>query len=407
MTHLVIEGLQLLERRSRAHLDAHVVLAVHVPRARVALHVAVTRLRQHRAFPERRRQRRERDRLVERLGGFRHAHRVVLLRDERGVDVELAHARIGLEDVVGGIPLLGPHVAEQVRRDRLARRHLVLAVLGREPAARVALQVLVERLDLLVEACSFPGEVVSGHVVTRAPHRAQVLVTQRARAFVRQIGEADVVGAQPAGLVVPALPGVEQLVVVAAFLEHGLQLHFVAAVLAAVLAVPGLAVLRFHARHDRRELGALRGIVGRRGRHALTQQVDGAARCSAHRLAVELLRLLDRLAESCQESLVGSRAEPLRVDRDVGRLRPAGGIELAVDVGELPVEPGDELVAGLGGCVAHWRDSAQRDGNGCGEVRRRRRNAGAMQRGTVRFGDMAVSGKGRRTQSRPTFVSTR
>ncbi len=206
----------------------------------------------------------------------------------------------------------------------------------------------------------------------------------------------------------PALPGIEQLVVVAALLEHRLQLHFVATVLAAVLAVLGLAVLRFHARHDRRQFGALRGVVGRRRGHALsaTGRWCGAMPAT-HRLAVELLRLLDRLAERGQEALVGAGAQQLRVDRDVGGLRPAGGVQFEGDVREFLVEPGDELVAGFGRCRAQGRDRAQRDGDGRGEARTQANGSGGTRGGASSRTWRSPEVEWARTQSRPTFVSTR
>ena len=57
-----VEGfleLPILGRALRAHLDAHVVHVVDVPGARVADHLAVARLQDHRPLPERRRQRGE------------------------------------------------------------------------------------------------------------------------------------------------------------------------------------------------------------------------------------------------------------------------------------------------------------------------------------------------------------
>ena len=314
----------------------------------MALHVAIPRLRQHRAFPERRRQRGEGDRLVEGLRGLGHLHRVIALLHQRRVDVEVTHARIRLEQVVHGVPLLSPHVAEQVRRDRLAGRHLVRAVLLREPAARVAVQLLVERLDLLVETRGLLGEVVRRHVVVRAPHGTQVLVAERACALVRQLGEAHVIGAQRPRRVVPTLPCLEQLVVVAALLEYGLELHLVAAGFRSLRAVLGRAVLRVHPRDQTGELGALLRIIGRRGGHAELQQLDRALRGRTHRLAFELLRLCDGIAERCEVPFVGLRGEELCVHGDVRGLRPAGGVDLEREVGELLVESRDELVGALG-----------------------------------------------------------
>ena len=89
VAELVIHRHQVFLRRLDALLDAHVVLAVHVPCAGVALHVAVARLREQRALPESLRQFREAERDVEALSRLRDAHRIVFLLLQRAGHVEV------------------------------------------------------------------------------------------------------------------------------------------------------------------------------------------------------------------------------------------------------------------------------------------------------------------------------
>jgi hypothetical protein len=210
-------------------------------------------------------------------------------------------------------------------------------------------QLLVERLHLAPEARRLLGEVVGRHVVSGAPHGAEVLVAQLASAFVRERDVAHVVLADRARRLVPALPGVEQLVVVATGGNHGLKFRLVAAAVGTLLAVLRRAVLRLHPGEHRSELGALRGVVRGRGRQAELQQVDRALRGRRHRLALVGLRLRDHLAERPEQALVGLGIDELGVDRDVGRLRPAGGVDLERQFGQLLVQPRDEVVGRRGG----------------------------------------------------------
>ncbi len=351
VSELVVDGPQLLVGRADALLDPHVLLAVHVPGARVALHVAVSRLRQHRALPERLWQGREGDRLVEALRRLRHFHGVVRLFLERGVDVQAADAGEGLEQVVDRIPLLRPHVAEQVSGDRLASRHSLLAVLHRQLAARVAVQLLVERLHLPPEPCRLALEVRRGHVVVRAPHDAQIVEAEPARALVGKLDVAHVVGTERLRCRMPPRPRVQQLVVVAARFEHRLELGFVPARLRSLRAVLARTVFGLHPGEQPGELRAPGGIVRRRRRlaqHAELEQCERAPGRRAHRLSLELPCVLDRLAQVGEEALFRLGIQQLTVDVDVGRLRPACGVDLDRELRELAVHPRDELIGGFG-----------------------------------------------------------
>ena len=61
-------------------------------------------------------------------------------------------------------PLLRPHVAEQVCRNRAVLRHLVLAVDIAELRAHVTMQFVVQRLDLFPEAAGFGLEFGRAHI---------------------------------------------------------------------------------------------------------------------------------------------------------------------------------------------------------------------------------------------------
>ena len=90
------------------------------------------------------------------------------------VTSRLASPRVRLDQRVDVGPLLRPHVAEQVRGDGLAVGDLVFAVLLLQPGAHVAVQVVVERLDLVPEALGLLLERVRAHVVAAPPQRAEV-----------------------------------------------------------------------------------------------------------------------------------------------------------------------------------------------------------------------------------------
>src|SRR5690606_11389774 len=139
----------------------------------------------------------------------------------------------------------------EVRRDH-AVDAAALAVLLFQFAAHVALQVLVQRLDLVPEAVGFGLELGRTHVVAAAPEFAGVGVAEFLSTFVQQSGQLLVVLAHRRADRAPALPGVELLVVVAALAQHVLQLAQLAALAgrAFALAVLAGAVAAFKAGGD-------------------------------------------------------------------------------------------------------------------------------------------------------------
>src|SRR3712207_9112511 len=154
-----------------AHLESHVLLRVEVPRARVADDLAVGRLDEERALPEGLRQGLEAERGEEALAVADELPRVGVAPPEYLGQVVAGVGRGRLEQVVDVAPLLAPHVAEQVRGDGRVLRHDRVAVLLVEPRARVDVERVVERPDLLPEPLRLGGEGVE---IGRASCRERV-----------------------------------------------------------------------------------------------------------------------------------------------------------------------------------------------------------------------------------------
>src|SRR5262249_21500524 len=117
------------------------------------------------------------------------------------------------------VPLLRPHVAEEMSRDRRLLRDLVFAVFGAELLPRVAVKVVVERLDVLPEAFDVHLERLRAHVVTGAPKRAHVREADFLRALVPELRVPRVPVLHHGSDGVPSLPRFEELVVVPALLD--------------------------------------------------------------------------------------------------------------------------------------------------------------------------------------------
>ncbi|KAG1388997.1 hypothetical protein G6F59_015720 [Rhizopus arrhizus] len=144
------------------------------------------------------------------------------------------------------------------------------------------------------------------HVVAAAPHLAGISEANALGTFVHQADKLLVIAAHALRGAVPALPGIELLVVVAAARQYLLQFAQLAAGvrivgLGAVLAGP---VAALHAGGDLGQLSQLGRVARRRHRGHQLQQVDGALAVLAHRLAVELGGLLDPAVELGQRALV-------------------------------------------------------------------------------------------------------
>ena len=128
----------------------------------------------------------EAERGEEAIAVLHHALGVGLLRLEQLGQVVAGAAARHAHQVVDVAPLLRPHVAEQVRRDRAVGRHDRRAVLLQQRAPRVRVQRVVERLDLRPQPIDLGRELVRRHVVAGPPQRAEILVAQLLRAFVAE-----------------------------------------------------------------------------------------------------------------------------------------------------------------------------------------------------------------------------
>ena len=138
----------------------------------------------------------------------------VALLEQRG-EVVAGVGVGGRDQRVDVVPVLRPHVAQQVGGDGAGGGHGI-AVLFAQARADVGVQREVERPDLFPEAVEFLGEIVGRHVVLGAPHGAVVLEAELARALVGEFDVADEILADGSGDGVPAGPGILQLLGVAA-----------------------------------------------------------------------------------------------------------------------------------------------------------------------------------------------
>ncbi len=151
VAQLVVNGCEVLGVDLDAHLDPQVVDVVHVPGAGVADRLPIPRLAEHGALPKGLGQLGQAQGDEEALSIAHHLPLVGLLGLERLAQVEAACAA-GRDEVVDVVPGLAPHVAQQVGRDGRPILYPGLTVLLLQLCADVAVQVLVERLDLVPEA---------------------------------------------------------------------------------------------------------------------------------------------------------------------------------------------------------------------------------------------------------------
>jgi len=110
---------------------------------------AVRRLGEHRAFVEGLRQRFEAERGEEALACLDHLHRVIIFRDQQfgRVIADVAGA-FRCNDIIDIAPFLRPHIAEQIGADRTSSGLDLGAIFFVELVAGVAMQFVIERLDL-------------------------------------------------------------------------------------------------------------------------------------------------------------------------------------------------------------------------------------------------------------------
>ena len=351
VAELVIDGEEILAGRLDAHLDAQIIDVVDVPRRGVTHDIAIAGFGEERALEEGGGQGFEAERNVHRLAEPHHVRRrgFARLQDLRqvitGIGIRRGQHRIEV------VPRLGPHVAQQVRRDRTVRGDSVTVFLAKL-VARVGVQREVERLDLLPQAVDFLGEVVGRHVVLRTPHRAGVGEAELFRALVREIDVAHEVRLDGRGRFrghgMPSLPGFEQLGGIATL---GDGLRQLLQVLASIRlgAVFALAVVALHARHQLREFGGV-FRVGRRGdRQPRLEDLHLAGLIGGQIDAVIAGRFLGELNSGLDLAFVGGGGEGLGIGRDVGRLDPTGLACRVRQREQFFLGPFEELPGAFGG----------------------------------------------------------
>ena len=325
VAQLVVDGGEIFLVGLDAHLGAHVRVGalfaahVHVPRAGVADHVTVQRLDELGALPIAFRQLGHVQRGVEILRAFGHLLGGLQVRGAFGVeqgagvrigtrlgdgggvvllvllfqcagDVQAARTLVRFQDIPQVAPVLLPHVAHQVGGQQAVDLALVRAVGGLQFVAGEAVQLFVQRLHLFPQAVAFSGQFHRAHVITTAPHFTGIGEAQFAGTLVDQFGEALVIRAHRLGDGVPAFPGLQLLVVVAAAAQHVFQFAQLTAHLGIAFAgaIAARAVHAFHARSDLRQFSQLGRIAGGGHGGAQLQQVDGARGFRRHLLAFEL-----------------------------------------------------------------------------------------------------------------------
>ena len=316
---------------------------------------AVRGLREHRALPERVGQTRHAEGNVKALRRTHHLLRRIVLGLQGRIDIDVADARVRFHEVVQRCPALRPHVAEQMRRNRAVLWHPVLAVHLAEPGAHVTVQRVIQRLDLVPEPGAVCAEFRRRHVVVRAPHFADISITQFGRTLVGEFDEAGVLVAHGPGDFAPADPVLEQFIVVAS-VAH--ELFEFGAGNAVVLAAAILAstVDALHLGRDRGKLLALRCIIRRRGRRAEFEEVERAARGCVELVVFVGQCLLHRFAVPLRVAFAGSGRNNRGIAGDIGRADPLRGGRFLADVDKLVVDAGDEALRRFG------------RGRGCGRL---------------------------------------
>ena len=312
---------------------------------------AVARLREQRALPERLGQRLEAEGGEEALSVADHLDGIELLRLQALREVE-AGIRIRRRDQgldVG--PLLGPHVAEQVRRDRTVRGHDVGTVLLPQPGANVGVKREVERSHLPPQTVQLGGERIWIHVVLGTPHGAEVRVAKLAGALVGQLDVAHEVGLELREGRPPPLPDIEELLGVAAARHGAAEIGEREALLARFPGGAPLAatVVALHPGCDLAQLPALIRVF-RGGQHDRSlEDLDLPPKLGGQLDVVEAAGGLGVLHGLDRRPFAQHGRDGLGVLGDVGRLDPRRPRGRVVQLGEGFVGLGDEGASLLGG----------------------------------------------------------
>src|SRR5216683_1338009 len=216
VTKLVVNGREILGRGLNAHFDPQIILVVNVPGARVANHLAVSRLCEHRALPERHGQRLKAKRLEKSLRVADHPSRIYILRAQRCADVRSRIRVWRRKKGVDIVPFLRPHVAKQVRRNWFIFADEILSIFLRQLPANVGVQRNVQRTNLPPQAVELLRKIIGRHVIVRPPHGASIGKPHFASALIGKIDEADVPLAHGGSDGMPTLPGIQEVLRVAA-----------------------------------------------------------------------------------------------------------------------------------------------------------------------------------------------
>jgi hypothetical protein len=256
------------------------------------------------------------------LGAPHHAARVQLVRLEQRADVDARWHRGGRYEIVDMLPILGPEVPQEVRRDQPVRCHHARPVLLDQARADVGVELEIERPELLPQPVHFPGEGVGWHVVVLTPQRADVGEAEVPRPPVRQSDKPRVAVPHAHRDGVPAAPHVGQLHRVAARGHDPLDVRDFEA-LPRGAAIAPFAVVGVHAARDAAQFGGFSG-VGRRGRDERPlQQQELAAQLGGERHGV-IAPSTDREVPRCHVvDRIREGGELLGVERDVGLGHPA------------------------------------------------------------------------------------
>ncbi len=185
------------------------------------------------------------------------------------------------------------------------------------------MQFLVQRLDLFPKPGCIRLELGGTHVEAGTPHFAEVAVAKFSCTFVYQFNIALVGLAHRWSNRSPAVPVLQQLIVVATGLHQALELGPGNTVIVIATIFSG-AVHALEFGCDQRELLALGGIRGCRQRRAEFQQIDRTPGGRVDVLPVIGQRLLHHLAVPLGVTLARGCCEDRRVLGDVRCADPLG-----------------------------------------------------------------------------------
>ena len=229
VAELVVDGGEVVAIHLDAHLDANIVLGIDIPGTGVANDFAVRRFGEQRPFVEGLWQRLKTERREKAFAGIDHLQRIIALCLEQfgGVITDIP-CPCRCDDIINIAPFLGPHIAEQIGADRAGCRLHLVAIFLVQLFAGVAVQLVVERLDLRPQLVGQLGEIIGGHVITGAPHCADIGEAQFACAFIGDVDHAGiVVFHRRADIGVPAFPHLGELVRIAVGAHCGLNVRAV------------------------------------------------------------------------------------------------------------------------------------------------------------------------------------